>query len=197
MQFDSITKSQLEKYCSNIIDWNEKFNLVSKSQINEIWQRHILDSAQLFEQLPNGAKKIIDFGSGAGFPAIVLATISEVKNDGKEYIMFESTTKKAKFLENCIKILGLNNAIVKNERVENCKNLKADIITARAFAKIDEIFKISKNFLTPNTKFILLKGRSVQEEIDLAKKKFNFEYQIINSKTGDGFIFVAENVKNK
>jgi len=190
------TKENLEKYCSNVIKWNKAYNLLSSSQTaTELWERHILDSTQVFEHFPESAKIIADFGSGAGFPAIPCAIISKEKNDKKEYHLFESVNKKATFLEDTKRILELDNTNIHCKRVENFSDIKADVITARAFAKISEIFQISRDFLKPTTKFILLKGKNCDEETTEAKRKFNFDFQKINSKTGDGFIFIAENLE--
>jgi 16S rRNA (guanine527-N7)-methyltransferase len=198
MTFSISTKEKLEKYCSNIIKWNRAYNLLSNSQNeSEIWDRHILDSMQIYEYFPDSAKVIVDFGSGAGLPAIPVAVVSTEKNDGKKFILLESTTKKSLFLENTARLLQLKNVEVKCERIEKIKDIKADVITARAFAKISEIFEISKNYIHEDTKFVLLKGKNIEEEIALANGNFTYEYQIINSKTGDGFIFLAENVKHK
>jgi 16S rRNA (guanine527-N7)-methyltransferase len=196
--FSKEVQGNLEKYCSNIIKWNKVYNLLSNSQTEkEIWDRHVLDSTQIFEHIPANSKVIVDFGSGAGFPAVPCAILSQENDESKKFIMCESINKKANFLEDTGRLLGLKNIEVRCERIEAIKDIKADIITARAFAKIHEIFEISENFIQPKTKFILLKGKNLEEEIKLAEKLFLFNYQIVNSKTGDGFIFIAENIKNK
>ncbi len=189
-------KEKLEKYSTNILKWNEAYNLLSSSQDKEhIWNRHILDSTQLHEHLPVNAKIIADLGSGAGFPGIVCSIMSQEKNLPHEYVLVESVGKKTNFLEDTIRILGLKNIKVRNERIEKVNDIKADVITARAFSKLLDIFIITKNIQKSGTVFLLHKGKNIGEEISEAKTKFSFDYQLVNSVTGDGFIFIAENVK--
>ncbi len=188
----------LQKYCSNILKWNKAYNLISASQSeSDIWERHITDSLQLYEFISGDNGLVIDLGSGAGFPSIPCAILASENNKNLKFLMIESVSKKALFLEDTIRLLELKNIEAKCDRIENLKNIKANIITARAFSKIDEIFDITKNYMQENTRYILLKGRNVQQEIDQALERYIFDYQLVNSKTGDGFIFIAENVKNK
>jgi 16S rRNA (guanine527-N7)-methyltransferase len=186
-------EKSLKQYADYVLLRNKDFNLISASQnADTIWQRHILDSIQIYQLFPSEAKIICDFGSGAGFPAIPCAIISKFNNDKRSFFMYESIGKKARFLEEAINILKLDNISVKNIRIESEANLKADLITARAFAKIDETFKIAKNFLKKDTSFLLLKGRNCDEEIKVAQKKFAFNYTKNPSSTGDGVIFSAK-----
>lgn len=197
MQLSSTAKEKLERYSSNIIKWNTAYNLLSSSQdAQQIWDRHIVDSLQISEHIPQDVKVITDLGSGAGFPGIPCAIISDEKKLDQKFVLIESVGKKTNFLEDTSRILGLKNISVRNERIENIKDVKAEVITARAFAKIVEIFSISKNLQLPDTIFVLHKGKNVEEEIKEAQQKFSFDYQLINSQTGDGFIFLAKNVKD-
>ncbi len=186
------TQESLNKYCANILKWNKVHNLLSSSQTESaLWQRHIEDSTQLAPHFSDAAETVVDYGSGAGFPAIVLA----VMFPQKEFVLFESAGKKATFLQDTSRLLGLKNVSVKNQRIEENTDVKADVITARAFAKVDEIFIMAQSFMKPQTKFVLLKGKNIDAETAVAKEQFSFDYQNIASKTGDGFIFIAENVK--
>ncbi len=189
-------QEKLDKYSSNIIKWNEAYNLLSASQNKEqLWNRHINDSLQIHEYIPAEAKTIVDLGSGAGFPAIPCAIVSKDKKLPHHFTLIESVGKKTNFLEDTARILGLNNVTVRNERIEKINDIKADVITARAFAKISEILVITEKMRKNDTIFILHKGRNAEEEINEANKSFLFDYQLVNSVTGDGFIFIAKNVK--
>jgi 16S rRNA (guanine527-N7)-methyltransferase len=194
MSLSKSVQEKLEKYCSNMIKWNKAYNLLSNSQTeSEIWDRHILDSTQIFEFIPKTAEVIVDLGSGAGLPVVPCAIMAE--GNAQKFIAIESINKKTTFLEDTARILGLKNFEVRNKRIEDVNDIKADVITARAFAKIDEIFAITKSLAKPSAKFILLKGKNIDDEIATANKSFSFDFQKISSKTGDGFIFIAENVK--
>ena len=92
------TIKTLKNYEALVLKWNERFNLISKSSVDFIWDRHILDSLQLYEFLDDKAKSLYDFGSGAGFPAIVLAIIAKEKNPDLKITLIESIKKKAIFL---------------------------------------------------------------------------------------------------
>lgn len=185
-------RAQLEIYSQTITKWNKAYNLLSASQ-EDLWNRHILDSLQIFDDIKEG-KIIIDFGSGAGFPAIVCAIVSKLQNIQQQYILIESVNKKAQFLEEAARVLGLKNVKVICDRIENISDIKADIITARAFAKIDEIFDYAKNITSPNAKYILLKGKNLEAEILDAQKRYQFKYTSKPSITGDGFVFFADKV---
>lgn len=189
------SNDKIDKYSSLILKWNQVHNLIAKSTETEIQNRHIEDSLQILKLLPEKILNLTDFGSGAGLPAIPIAIL---RADIKNINLFESVGKKANFLKLCEKELGLNNLNIVNERIEQYKNPEiADVITARAFANLLKIFEISKNYYNEKTNFILLKGRKIDEEIKIAQRKFSFDHQLKPSSTGDGFIFVAKNVKAK
>lgn len=177
-------QEKLQKYKELLIQWNDKMNLVAPGTIADIETRHFEDSAQLADFLPKNAV-IYDMGSGAGFPAVVLAIM------GFTVVAIESITKKAGFLLKLKSELDLPNLTVVNDRLENFlkkpANLpkKGAVFTARAFAPLTRIL----DFVFPvKGRLFLLKGRSVNDEILAAKQKYKFDYKLYPSKTGDGFI---------
>jgi len=184
---------KFEKYAAMLRDWNARMNLIAKSQLNEIRTRHIDDSAQLAEYIPTNTK-VIDLGSGAGFPAVVLALL------GFEVIAIESIAKKCAFLNEVKKELDLSNLTIVNDRVENfIKHLKPQtsnlkLFTARAFAPLSKIFDLTSGAGYP---YLLLKGENVMSEIHDAEKFYKFEHTLIPSKTGPGFILSIKNVKKR
>ncbi|MBR5904694.1 MAG: class I SAM-dependent methyltransferase, partial [Alphaproteobacteria bacterium] len=150
----------------------------------------IQDSLQLTDFIPKNVN-IIDLGSGAGFPGVVLAIM------GWNVICVESITKKTNFLSALKQELDLPNLTIINDRIENFlskKPVKAGdfIFTARAFAPLIKIFDYTHK---TNCRLFLLKGRKIEEEISIAKTKYKFNYELHESKTGDGFIVIISDLK--
>jgi 16S rRNA (guanine527-N7)-methyltransferase len=153
------TLSQLESYLGLLEKWQRRINLVANSTLADAWQRHILDSAQLARFYPPNTKKILDVGSGAGFPGLVLAILGGVEVD-----LVESDQRKAIFLSTVINSLGLT-AKVYNQRVEALPNLAPDVVTARALAPIPKLLKLIENQLSPDIVCLFLKGAKVEDEL--------------------------------
>lgn len=159
-----------------LLKWNEKINLVSKSNTKEMmWDRHIEDSKSLIDFI-DFEDVIVDVGSGAGFPGVVLSICG-----AKNVILVESDERKAAFLLQASKISG-NKIEILNQRVENLE-LKCDILTSRAFASIDDILNLCHN-IEVRKKVLLLKGNSVMMEIEDALKNWHFKYQMHKKNNG-------------
>ena len=153
------TLSQFEAYLALLEKWQRRINLVANSTMVDVWQRHILDSAQLIKFYPPNTKKILDVGSGAGFPGLVLAIMGNVEVD-----LVESDQRKAIFLSTVIRSLGLP-AKVYNQRIETLPNLAPDVITARALAPVSKLMKLIENQISHDTVCLFLKGASVEDEL--------------------------------
>lgn len=171
-------------------EWATKMNLVAPSTLNDIQTRHIQDSAQLAKYLPKNAN-IIDLGSGAGFPGVVLAIM------GWNVTCIESITKKTNFLFALKEKLNLQNLTIVNDRIENFLskmpvNAGDFIFTARAFAPLVKILDYTHK---TKCQLFLLKGREIESEIQLAKTKYKFDYKLYKSETGDGYIIYVFNIK--
>ena len=164
------TFARLERYAEMLVEWNQKFNLVSASTIPTMWSRHFMDSAQLMGFAPHEAKVFVDMGSGAGFPGLVLSILG-----APEMHLIESTGKKVNFLRAVIDELKLK-ATVHQKRIEDVRDIKADIITARALGSLDELFRMAQNKLKTETICLFLKGRSVAEELTESQKKWKFVF---------------------
>ena len=186
------SKEKFARYAEILRDWSRRMNLVAPSTLNDIENRHFADSAQLADILPQDVE-ILDFGSGAGFPGVVLAIL------GWNVTCIESIGKKVSFLNELKTKLELPNLTIYHGRVENFlpaflnKNIKKAgnfVITARAFAPLVKILDYVRGI---NCRLFLLKGREVEHEIVEAKKKYRFDYKLVPSKTGDGFIMIVEN----
>lgn len=179
-------KVKFEQYKNLLCEWSRRMNLVAPSTLNDIDNRHIADSAQLAEFLPANAD-IIDLGSGAGFPAIVLAIM------GWHVTCIEAIGKKISFLTEVKNQLKLDNLTIYHGRVENyiadLGQGKKCVFTARAFAPLVKILDY-----VHKTKYelFLLKGRDIMNEVNVAKQKYHFDFELFPSKTGDGFIIIVK-----
>lgn len=170
-----INKEIYNLYIEMLLKWQKSINLISSNTVSNLWNRHFENSLLLRPFLEN-KKNIIDVGSGAGFPAMVLA-ISGIKN----ITMIESDERKCVFLNQIKNTYNLDVNIV-NDRVENISILKADIVIGRAFANILTFIKLTSNIINKDTEFYLLKGVNVKNEINNAIKFYNFDYEIFKEK---------------
>ncbi len=167
-------------------------NLVAKSTIETRWDRHYFDSAQLYSLIPDEAEKLLDLGSGAGFPGLVLAALGYDK--GLQVGLVESTGKKALYLQDAAKGAGLDNVTVFHDRIENIKmRKKPDIITARALAPLSRLCGYVSPFLSPTTKCLFLKGAKVDEELTEAAKAWHIESTRHKSMTSEEAVILEVN----
>ena len=144
--------TKLTEYKKILIKENENMNLIGKSTIIDLDERHLLDCIQIVKYLPHHEKSVMDLGTGAGLPGIILSIIGF-----KNLHLVEKSPKKSSFLENCKLRLGLN-YVVHNTSISEISNLNVDYITARAFASIEKIISMTKKIINRQTKFILHKG---------------------------------------
>ncbi len=163
------TLARLKAYVGLLKDWNTRHNLVSKASLDEVWQRHLLDSAQLAPLVPPDAKTLADLGSGAGFPGLVLAVLLQGRI---KVTLFEATRKKAEFLSTVVERLGLA-VHISNKRIENAPaRAPFDVITARACAPLPELLEYAQHFAAPHTVCLFLKGQNVGAELTEARKSW-------------------------
>ena len=153
------TIDKFQAYLTLLEKWQRRINLVSNSTLADAWQRHILDSGQLAAYYPPQTRHILDVGSGAGFPGLVLAIMGGVTVD-----LVESDQRKAVFLSTVIRDLGLS-AKVHNQRIETMPNLRPDVITARALAPVPKLLNLIETQIRPECVCLFLKGASVEDEL--------------------------------
>ena len=153
------TIDKFQAYLTLLEKWQRRINLVANSTLADAWQRHILDSGQLVAYYPPQTRHILDVGSGAGFPGLVLAIMGGVTVD-----LVESDQRKAVFLSTVIRELGLP-AKVHNQRIENMPNLHPDVITARALAPVPKLLNLIEPQLSFSCVCLFLKGASVEDEL--------------------------------
>ena len=179
-----------DKYIELLGDYCKHTNLVGKSTMSNPWKNHILDSLQILPFLENKNYEILDMGTGAGFPGSILS-IAGCKN----VTLIDSNGKKINFLKIAKKKLNLKTNIVLG-RIENLNNLKFDIITSRALANLNKLLSYSQKFIKKNTLLIFLKGKTVNEEIEDAKKFWKFDLKKNQSISDSrGSLIFIENLK--
>ena len=191
------TIKNLELFQSFVLEYNDKFNLISKSSTAYIWSRHIVDSLQLINLIRKEDKFLYDFGSGAGFPGVVLAIACKNIYPNINIKLIESISKKASFLDYINKKMDLNVEVI-HDRIENITLPKADIITSRALGSLEKLLGYAYPFCSNKTKLIFPKGKKWSEEVDEAQKKWSFKYKTIKSITSEeGRILYIEKVGRK
>ncbi len=185
------TFGRLERYVDLLRAEAGRQNLVSAATLNDVWNRHILDSAQLVRYEPRPGASWIDIGAGAGLPGIVLACLV-----AGPVTLVEPRRLRAEFLHKAVESLGLRASVIcaKAERVEGA----FDVITARAVAPLGQLLKISAHLSTRNTVWALPKGRSAEGELAEARRSWQGDFHLEPSVTdGDSFIVVATGVRAK
>lgn len=191
------TLAKLKTYEASLKEWQSKFNLVSEASLADAWGRHFLDSMQLFKLIPEDAKVMYDFGSGAGFPGMVLAIMLNEKTPYLNINLVESIGKKTLYLNEVKKLTNTKVNIISG-RIENIKPEKADVITSRALASLDKLLGYALPFCKKNTKCIFPKGKSYKEEILDAQKHWSFSVQEVPSEqSNEGMILIITNLSQK
>lgn len=173
------TQESLNFYINFLLDYNNKINLIGRSTVEDIWNRHIMDSLQILKLIDNLNIKVADLGSGAGLPGIPLS-ISGIK----EVHLFEKSPRKCEFLEQA-KRFSDNKIIVRNENLNDTIDESFDLIVSRALANLSLLLKFSESLVHKGGKLIFLKGKKIHEEIAEAEKEWNFRYKLHNSITSD------------
>lgn len=188
------TIEKLKIYHKFLIEKNKTMNLIGKNTEKSIFSRHFKDSAQIYN-LIDKKLDIIDIGSGAGFPGIIVKILMENENLNGNIILIEKSPKKSKFLRDlCIK-LDLK-VKIENRRLEIYDFLENSIVVSRAFKSILDTINILHRNIKNVKELVLLKGKTYQQEIDHAKKKYTFELEKFRSITSDdSSIIKIKNIK--
>lgn len=191
------TMELLTVYHNLLVEWQSKFNLVSNSSLQYAWNRHFEDSVQLYEYIPKNAVSLIDFGSGAGFPAMVLAIIAKDKTPYLNFTLVESIKKKTLYLNEVALKTGVSVNII-NDRIENIKKQKYDVITSRAMTSLNDLLKYAYPFCHKQTVCIFPKGKNYSSELAEAHKTWKFKCDIKQSKVSDeGKILIVTDIQKK
>ena len=164
-QNSSEVSTKLLEYKKLLLDANQHMNLIGKSTIDDFDQRHFLDCIQIHKYMTEKNNLTIDLGTGAGLPGILLSIIGY-----KNLHLVEKSPKKSAFLEDCKLQLGLD-CNIHNQTLAEVSLSNARYIVARAFAPISKILNFTKQMVTDQTQYILLKGKSYLEELKLVSNK--------------------------
>ncbi len=188
------TIEKLNKYNDFLLENNKLLNLIGKTTEKHVFSRHFKDSAQIYDLIQDKSE-IIDIGSGAGFPGIIIKILMENDKINGNVILIDKSPKKCKFLKELSDKLSLILKI-ENLRLEDYKFNKISTIVSRAFKKtiqtIDILFKNNENIRS----IILIKGKTYQQELEEAKKKYTFELEKFRSITSDeSYILKISNIK--
>ena len=172
---------RIEVLVSILERWQKRINLIAPSTLSQVWNRHILDSAQLLPLIPKGVEAIADLGSGGGFPSLVLAAIQPAKVH-----LYESNAKKAAFLEEALRQMKVE-GVVHRQRLERRKSPpnmpRVQLVTARAFAPLDELLAYAEPFMTEGATGLFHKGQDIDAELTQAAKSWKISAQKHSSLT--------------
>ncbi|WP_138381209.1 16S rRNA (guanine(527)-N(7))-methyltransferase RsmG [Luteithermobacter gelatinilyticus] len=173
------TLDRLRVYAALLKKWQKSINLVSPQTVQDMWWRHFYDSAQLAALIPDraGDLKILDIGSGAGFPGLVLSILGR----GSVHLV-ESNSKKCAFLRQVIRETGAR-AEVHQSRIEDLPPFAVDYVTSRALAPLDRLLHWVVPFVTPQTICLFPKGQSAEAELKQAQKNWRFSLKKYTSRT--------------
>ena len=188
------TEQRLTVFHDLLVQWQARINLIAPSTIQQIWSRHIADSVQVFESL-EGADEIVDIGSGAGLPGMIIAILLAESGSGRVHLV-ESNGKKCAFLNAAIRQIGLRDQgvdiTVVNDRIEKAlpKIARPKIVTARALASLNDLLRLTAPYLANGTLGVFPKGRDHEAEIADAQRHWEFEYAIVPSRLEDGSVLL-------
>ena len=189
------TLKKIEKYCDFLIKYNKNLNLISKSTENIIMSRHIEDSSQLLKYIKSEDKSILDIGSGAGFPGIVMYIIKNDLNIDFKLDIVEKSSKKCTYLHELCKFLEID-VVIHNHDVKNLEKKDYTTLVSRAFKPLDSFLHILDMSNIRFNKILLLKGQSYNTELTEAKKHWEIKYDTHESVTNPGSkVLVINSVK--
>tara|TARA_B100000029_G_C17586260_1_gene961211 strand:- start:1978 stop:2613 length:636 start_codon:yes stop_codon:yes gene_type:complete len=188
----------LKEYESLLIRANKNLNLIGNSTINHIWHRHFLDSAQVIDLIDENQKTLVDIGSGAGFPGLVLSILDKWRKNSIKIKLIDKSPKKINFLEEVIRKLNLNATAI-NQNVNDEKfSFHDEVFVVRAFKPLTEILELIHNKAKNFKNIIIFLGKSAEVELLQASKKWDIKYKKRMSVTSnDSMILKINYIKKK
>ena len=193
------TETRLVAYVELLMKWQRKINLVSNNTLSQVWSRHILDSAQIFPFLPDGKAKIMDIGSGAGLPGMIIAIMrAGIFGESAEPVtMVESDQRKCAFLATAARECDVK-VRIENKRLETLPPQYPDVITARALASVEKLLHWTENQHHDGLKCVFLKGAKLDEELTCLSEYSNIRSERMPSLTSDdGVVLTLEGFQNQ
>ena len=198
IQVSRETIISLIKYEEMLIKANSKLNLIGNSTIAQIWIRHFLDSAQVIDFIDKNCKSLIDLGSGAGFPGLILAIAAKDRKIPIKIKLIEKSPKKAKFLDEIIKQLNLNVKVLNQNVLEQQNKFISDVFVARAFKPLKTILELMHNKAENWKKILIFLGKTGKDELLQASNSWDIKYkQRISVTSNDSMIIEITNLKKK
>jgi len=183
------TLTRLEAYAGLLREWSARINLVGANTLGDLWRRHFLDSAQLLAHVPPGAQSLVDLGSGAGFPGLVLAILGV---PGVELV--EADSRKCAFLREAARIAAAPVDIL-NMRIEAVPPHAVDVVTARGCAPLDRLLPLAQRFIGPDTVCLFPKGEKAGQELTVARHAWTVDVTCHDSRSDPrGVILCLERV---
>jgi 16S rRNA (guanine527-N7)-methyltransferase len=192
------TLARLDRYIDLLLEWQAKTNLVAPSTLPNLWTRHISDSLQLLALAPS-AKVWIDFGSGGGFPGVVLACAMAETPDTMVHLV-ERNAKKAAFLREALRVTGAPGAVHLTDIGDSVDRIasRIDCVTARAVAPLHQLIGFAEPLVSRGAKALFLKGQDVEVELTEATKYWNIQPQLHSSRTGGhGWIVEFDHIERR
>ena len=192
------TITSLKKYEDMLIEANKKLNLIGNSTINDIWNRHFLDSVQVIDFIDENDKTLVDLGSGAGFPGLVLAIALKDRKIPLKIKLIEKSPKKVKFLKNLINELHLNVEVINKNILEEPIKFFDDVFITRAFKPLNMILQLMHNKAKNWKKIFIFLGKTGKKELLQASKSWDIEYkQRVSVTSNDSIIIEINRLKKK
>ena len=192
------TITSLKIYEDILIRANKTLNLVGKSTIKDIWSRHFLDSAQVIDFVDKNDKMLVDIGSGAGFPGLILAIVLKDKKIPLKVKLIEKSPKKVKFLRDLINELRLDVEVVNENILQEQKKLLEDVFIARAFKPLKIILELIHNKAENWKKIFIFLGKTGKNELLQASKSWDIEYkQRVSITSNDSIVIEINKFKKK
>lgn len=179
------TLARLQRLSDELARWNPAINLVARGTLADRWRRHIVDSAQVWALRPQGARLWADFGSGGGFPGLVVAILAAEQEPGLDVVLVESDRRKAAFLRHVLRDTGVT-AQVLSDRIEALAPLNADTVSARALAPLDRLCGLTLPHLSPDGVALFPKGARHADEVATARRSWRFQLDTVPSLTDPG-----------
>jgi 16S rRNA (guanine527-N7)-methyltransferase len=172
------TLERLTVYAELLAKWSKRINLIGKASEADLWRRHMLDSAQLLPLIPKTARSIVDAGSGAGLPGLILSIL----NSAAPICLIESDRRKAAFLREAI-IATQSSAIVHESRVEEVDLPAQDVVIARALAPLDRLLEMLQKLISIHTVCVFPKGAQAEQELTEARARWKMQVRQVPSRS--------------
>lgn len=167
------TVADLKVFADLVTKWTPKINLIAQGTVDAIWDRHIVDSVQLYRFAPETYDTWVDIGSGGGFPGIAMAILGKALQPDARFVLIESDQRKATFLRTAARELQLRVEVIA-QRIESASPQNADVVSARALTALSGLLPLAERHLDPDGVALFHKGRQSQKEVAEARKNWSF-----------------------